>query len=163
MTELYNDLSNYKNLNKKLSKDYNSLCEDNRKLDDKYQLLKDLEEQKDEYILQYKEEILEGNSLINGLKTDNNCLEAKLKNYETQIQIGSDENTNLKNEHSTKTTKINEMNQLLKNQDDMINNFLSDIKKERNESEFNKNKLSVCLVQLKELESKISTIQKEKS
>lgn len=52
MTELYNDLSNYKNLNKKLSKDYNSLCEENRKLDDKYQLLKDLEEQKDEYILQ---------------------------------------------------------------------------------------------------------------
>jgi len=89
---------------------------------------------------------------LSKIKSINNDLDAKVRSQETMLKIKHEEHTNLVSEKETKSTKIKEMNDMIDRQNEMVEQLSKELKEERKENEYNKNKLAVCLVQLRDLE-----------
>jgi len=69
----------------------------------------------------------------------------------------------LENEKETKASKLIEFSTIIKHQDEMLTKQSTDLKNERKETEYMRNKLAVCLVQLKDFDCNNKQLFEEKT
>lgn len=55
------------------------------------------------------------------------------------------------------------MNEMIQRQNEMVEQLSKELREERKENEYNKNKLAVCLVQLRDLEKTNKTLSSERN
>lgn len=113
----------------------------------------------DTLVLQKNENIKELHSQLDDLKLLNKNLKqdlaechSNIRNLETSLKVRDECNSNLENEKDVKKQKLAMREEFIKHQDEIIDKLSSDLVSERSSAEEIKNKLSVCLIKIKELD-----------
>lgn len=108
---------------------------------------------KEETVSSLKQELSVTKGLLQSLKNTNFELESRVKSLDIQILVLKEENANVNNLQDTRISKLAQKDGLLQRQVEMIDQLSNELQTERSENEYNKNKLAVCLVQVKDLDS----------
>lgn len=86
------------------------------------------------------------------LRSERNDAISKNKDLEIALSFKKDEFAAKKNENVTLDTKIEQKDGIIRRQNEMIESLQSELRNLRKDIEYNKNKLSVSMVQLKDLD-----------
>jgi len=90
-------------------------------------------------------------------------LDHKNRTLEVSLLITKDELYNASNSSNNNDYKLKQYSQNIKCQEEMIASLTNELIKERKENEINKNKLSVCLIQMRNLDTNVKGTLDEKN
>lgn len=100
----------------------------------------------------YEKELKNLNEEVLKLRSEKNAIIATNKDLELELSFKSEEFTSKKSENITLDLKIEQKDGIIRRQNEMIESLKTELRNLRKEIEYNKNKLSVSLVQLKDLD-----------
>lgn len=125
----------------------------NSAIEEKIKLNDTLVQQKNDNIRNLQNSIDEFKAINKSLKQDVAMKDATIRNLETSLKVKDECNNNLESEKDIKGQKLSMREEFIKHQDEVINKLSSDLVSERSQSEEIKNRLSVSLIKIKELDN----------
>lgn len=162
MGELYSDLRHLSTDNSELNKYNTELASKNKILEENKLLMTNIILSKDTMIDSQKKELEDVNNQLISLKEMNNELESRAREQESSLKLKYEEQSNLIYERDVKKDKLSDMEGIVQKQELIIKELTQNVKKERTDNEYNKNKLAVTMVQIKDLKNTNEILKKEK-
>jgi len=101
--------------------------------------------------LQLQRELADVKNTISSLRNSNSEKDSRVRTLEVSLLIHQEDYTNIHNLQETRINKLTQKEELIQRQVEMIDSLSLELKNERKENEFNKNKLSVCQIQLNDI------------
>lgn len=150
--ELFDLLAKLRQDNSTISARNNELELENKILVEKFKMNTQIVEQMQNSKENQEKELKNLKNEVLSLRSERNDAISKNKDLEIALSFKKDEFAAKKNENVTLDTKIEQKDGIIRRQNEMIESLQSELRNLRKDIEYNKNKLSVSMVQLKDLD-----------